>query len=163
MRLFWILAAMIPLAGCALPPAVSIISLGADFVSYTTTGKSITDLGISLVLEKDCALLRALEGNICVDPPVDDSETDLASLEHLSDTQIAAAYDDLMPLSADSAESENVTGRAQTTPVSDNTLSVANPRLDHPIPPRSRAAPVHKVESTALRSSTSTGLGSPNI
>ncbi len=30
-------------------------------------GKSVTDHGISMVLEKDCALLRVLDGPICIE------------------------------------------------------------------------------------------------
>ncbi len=51
-----------------MPPAVTIVSLVADVASYAATGKSVTDHGISLVLQKDCALLRGFEGDICIDP-----------------------------------------------------------------------------------------------
>jgi hypothetical protein len=56
------------LSGCVLPPAVTVVSLFADIVSYAETGKTITDHGISLVLKKDCALLRGFKGDICIEP-----------------------------------------------------------------------------------------------
>lgn len=114
MRLFWVMAAMIPLAGCALPPALTVISMAVDVASYAASGKTVTDHGISMVLQKDCALIRALEeeGEICSDgPPEDGGENALAVLEPRSDTQIAAVYDDPTPLPADLAYLEGVTGR----------------------------------------------------
>ena len=42
-------------------------STAADIFSYLTTGKSVTDHGISMALEKDCALLRVLDGPICIE------------------------------------------------------------------------------------------------
>ena len=39
----------------------------ADIISYLTPGNSVTDHGISIVLEKDCALLRVLVGPICIE------------------------------------------------------------------------------------------------
>ncbi|HEV2550731.1 MAG TPA: SPOR domain-containing protein [Stellaceae bacterium] len=54
---FLALAALLP-AGCALPPAVTLASLAADGVSYATTGKSVSDHGISAATGNDCALMR---------------------------------------------------------------------------------------------------------
>jgi len=56
------------LSGCAVPPAITIASLVADVATYASTGKTVTDHGISLVLGRDCALLRGLEGKICLEP-----------------------------------------------------------------------------------------------
>lgn len=55
-----LLPPLLPLlaVGCAVPPAVTIASLAADGVSYVTTGKSVTDHGISVATGHDCALLR---------------------------------------------------------------------------------------------------------
>ena len=66
----WILlaAAAVVLSGCALPPAITVASLAFDFASYSATGKTVTDHGLSLVLQRDCALLRGLErGEVCVE------------------------------------------------------------------------------------------------
>jgi len=55
------------LAGCAVPPALTLASLAADGVSYVTTGKSTTDHALSAIAEEDCALVRAVkEEAICV-------------------------------------------------------------------------------------------------
>ncbi len=60
-------AAAISLSGCGLPPIVTYISYAADVVSFLATKKSVTDHGISMVLQKDCALLRVLDGPICIE------------------------------------------------------------------------------------------------
>lgn len=56
------------LAGCALPPAVTVASLVADGVSYVATGKSTTDHAVSAVVREDCALLRAVQDKEICDP-----------------------------------------------------------------------------------------------
>ncbi len=68
MRWLFLTALTVLLSGCALPPAITIASLVADVASYASTGKTVTDHGISLVLGQDCALLRGLEGEICLEP-----------------------------------------------------------------------------------------------
>ncbi len=67
MRSLILAAAAISLSGCGLPPIVTYTSYAADIFSYLATGKSVTDHGISMVLEKDCALLRVLDGPICIE------------------------------------------------------------------------------------------------
>lgn len=60
-RVRWLGPALLlpPLAaGCAIPPAVTVASFAADGVSYATTGKSVTDHGLSAATGHDCALLR---------------------------------------------------------------------------------------------------------
>lgn len=68
MRWLSLAALAIVLSGCGLPPAVTVASLVADVVTYASTGKTVTDHGISFALNKDCALLRGFEGEICVEP-----------------------------------------------------------------------------------------------
>ena len=68
MRWLSLAALAVLLSGCALPPAITIVSLVADVASYASTGKTVADHGISLVLQKDCALLRGLNGSICLEP-----------------------------------------------------------------------------------------------
>ncbi|HLJ21919.1 MAG TPA: hypothetical protein VKU84_17060, partial [Stellaceae bacterium] len=53
-------------AGCVLPPALSIASLVADGISVVGSGKTVTDHAISLLAQKDCRLWRVLQGKpIC--------------------------------------------------------------------------------------------------
>jgi len=66
MRWIFVAAVALSLSGCAIPPIVSVASLAFDFASYGATGKTIADHGLSAVLQKDCALLRGLEGPVCV-------------------------------------------------------------------------------------------------
>lgn len=69
-------ACMLLLGGCALPVPLQIASWAADGISYVMTKKSLTDHGLSMVAQKDCALLRAVvEGNVCRD---DDAATMIA-------------------------------------------------------------------------------------
>ncbi len=54
------------LAACALPMPVKIASWALDGIAYLTTEKSVTDHGISLVAQQDCALWRGITGEqIC--------------------------------------------------------------------------------------------------
>lgn len=66
MRWIFVAAVALSLSGCAIPPIISVASLAFDFASYGATGKTIADHGLSAVLQKDCALLRGLEGQVCV-------------------------------------------------------------------------------------------------
>ncbi len=68
MRWLVLAAAAIVLSGCGLlPPVVTYAFSAADILSFLTTKKTVTDHGISFVLQKDCALLRVLDGPICVE------------------------------------------------------------------------------------------------
>lgn len=59
---------MLFLAGCALPPVVTVASLVLDGASYVATGKSTTDHAISALADEDCALLRVIDGKEICDP-----------------------------------------------------------------------------------------------
>ena len=66
---------VIALGGCALPVPLQVASWALDGISYLMTEKSVTDHGISLVAEKDCALFRGItEGAVCRE--WDDGETE---------------------------------------------------------------------------------------
>jgi hypothetical protein len=61
------------LSGCAVPLPFQIASWALDGISYIATEKSVTDHGISIVAQKDCALFRVVQGDeIC--SVYDDSE-----------------------------------------------------------------------------------------
>ncbi len=79
-------AAAISLSGCGLPPIVTYISYAADVVSFLATKKTVTDHGISMVLQKDCALLRVLDGPICIEEAEEVVLSDCARLETSHDT-----------------------------------------------------------------------------
>lgn len=53
-------AGIIFLGGCALPVPVQIASWALDGISYLLTEKSVADHGISVLAQKDCAVLRGL-------------------------------------------------------------------------------------------------------
>lgn len=54
------------LQACAVPVPLKIASWALDGISYLATHKSLTDHGLSVVAQRDCALLRSLQGEeIC--------------------------------------------------------------------------------------------------
>lgn len=57
------------LAGCAVPPAVTVATLVLDGVSLVTTGKSPADHAISAVTNEDCALHRVVDEDRAVCDP----------------------------------------------------------------------------------------------
>jgi hypothetical protein len=69
MRGAWVGVLPLLLSGCFVPPGVAVASYAADGASYATTGKSITDHGVSTVKNEDCATYRVfVGGTICKDP-----------------------------------------------------------------------------------------------
>lgn len=59
------------IGGCGLvPPAVSVASFVADAFSYVVSGKSVSDHGLSMVMQEDCAVLNFVQGEaICAPGP----------------------------------------------------------------------------------------------
>ncbi len=55
------LAVIIPLSGCALPPALVIASYAADGVLLMTSGKTSTDHLLSMAEKRDCAVWRVVK------------------------------------------------------------------------------------------------------
>ena len=68
---FLFVLACLAIGGCGLvPPAVSIASFAADALSYAVSGKSVSDHGLSLVMQEDCAVLNFIQGQaICAPGP----------------------------------------------------------------------------------------------
>ena len=62
-------AAVILLSGCALPPIVTVASIAVDVASYGATGKTVSDHGLSFVMQQDCAMIRVLDNEkpVCVE------------------------------------------------------------------------------------------------
>ncbi len=82
--------AALAVSGCALLPApVGVALLALDGVSYVVSKKSVSDHGISIVMQQDCALWRGVtEGRIC-DP--DGAATMIAETEDTLDLAVADA------------------------------------------------------------------------
>ena len=49
------------LAGCGLPPALTLATTVADGVSYAVSGKGMTDHALSAMTSSDCAIVRFLD------------------------------------------------------------------------------------------------------
>ena len=81
LRTSGVAATVILLSGCVLPPAITLASIAADFASYSETGKTVSDHGLSFVMQKDCAMLRVLDNEkpVCVEE--DEAATATASNE----------------------------------------------------------------------------------
>ena len=86
MRWLLLAAAAVMLSGCGLPPAITVASLAFDFASYGATGKTVTDHGISMVLQQDCALLRGLQSEVCVE-----EGSELASKKPVKEPETSAS------------------------------------------------------------------------
>jgi hypothetical protein len=57
------------LGGCILPPGAAVASFAADGASYAASGKSLSDHGISVAADKDCATWHFFVGRaVCEDP-----------------------------------------------------------------------------------------------
>lgn len=70
MRWIGLFALAFLLGGCALPAALSFASIAADAGSYMITGKTMSDHGLSLAMDQDCAMVRVLEdGEVCEEEP----------------------------------------------------------------------------------------------
>ena len=56
------------LGGCALPPAIEVLSWAMTGYSYAATGKGVGENAISLAMQQDCGVLRmAVDGgDFCV-------------------------------------------------------------------------------------------------
>ena len=83
MRNFWALGLAIGLAGCVAPPVVTIATLAFDGFSYIVTGKGVGDHALSMAMQQDCAMFRALtEGSftsVCLELDDTAGTTSIAS------------------------------------------------------------------------------------
>ncbi len=52
------------LAGCGLPPAVTIASYALDGISFLSSGKSVSDHALSAVAQRDCAMWRVVKNEL---------------------------------------------------------------------------------------------------
>ena len=93
MRWLVLAAAAIVLSGCGLPPLVSYMSYVTDIFSYLSTKKTVTDHGVSFVLQKDCALLRVLDGPICVEETEAEAAVRKPAREHETRATVATSED----------------------------------------------------------------------
>ena len=65
---------LIWLTGCVLPPAITVAAIAADGLSFIASGKTVSDLALSAVTDKDCALSRVVKSaKICRETGSDQS------------------------------------------------------------------------------------------
>ena len=74
--------AVAALPGCGLPTAVTVATYAADGVSFVATGKGVTDHALSAAVDRDCALLRAMNGDaVCRAKPGTVAKRDVRTAE----------------------------------------------------------------------------------
>ena len=160
---------VLALGGCALPVPIQVATWALDGLSYLATDKSVTDHGLSMVAQKDCALLRGLtDGSVCRD--WDDAATLVAdatrdglparpSVQPASARvgYAAAAHSDIPPLSVQLddgmpnvealANFDTAAGPAEDTPAASQAL-----RPSHALAAKPPAKPLarHKAETLAI-------------
>lgn len=109
MRRFLVPSFLLLLSGCGLPPAVAVASYAADGISYVFSSKSVSDHGISLVAQRDCAVWRIVVGRpICAEPgqpsptetAPDADAVQLASLGEADDTNVPGLPPAALPSAA---------------------------------------------------------------
>ena len=62
------LAALVLLTGCGIPPAISIATYALDGAVLAASGKTFRDHALSTVAEQDCSLFHVISGKpICVE------------------------------------------------------------------------------------------------
>ena len=89
----WLLvASLFFLTNCSaiviLPPIIEYSTLGVSVASYVFTGKGTSDHIMSAIVEKDCALHRAIsEEEICIEFPED------MTLDKYVELQVTAIQD----------------------------------------------------------------------
>lgn len=88
------------LGGCGLPVAFSIASFVADGVSLVATEKTLTDHGLSIIANQDCAMWRVVKGeDICSENVDSDSSVMIASnqdIENLPEPEPVAVDDEVI-------------------------------------------------------------------
>lgn len=70
------------LAGCAAPAALTVASYAADGASVMATGRSVSDHGLSILLKKDCALFRVVQGKAVCRPMTEDDPVYAIAFAH---------------------------------------------------------------------------------
>jgi cell division septation protein DedD len=88
------------LGGCALPVPLQIASWALDGISVIMTEKSVTDHGISIIAQKDCAVWRGVvDGELCRDNIDEDVMVAEGDTDNTLSTGFAAAPSALKPVS----------------------------------------------------------------
>jgi len=118
------------LGGCALPVPLQIASWALDGISVLTTKKSITDHGISLVAEKDCAIWRGIvEGELCRDT----ADTDVLVAEKTGKPDVNLGFVPATPGPAFNKKSDVLTaGFRKPEDTSKVTATKTEPRIEGP-------------------------------
>ena len=61
MKVIIVVGMVLFLIGCATP--INVVSLCSNLVTYSVTGKTNSDLAVSVLVGKDCKLVRILQEN----------------------------------------------------------------------------------------------------
>jgi len=103
------------LSGCAIPVPLQVASWALDGISFVMTKKSITDHGISMVADKDCALWRVVtEEEICNE--TGDATTILAAIGGVEDSVYTADEPDVAAALAPASDNQDPFAELAATP-----------------------------------------------
>ena len=125
-----IIACIVLLSGCALPLPFQIASWALDGISYLATEKSVTDHGISIVAQKDCALLRVVKGDEMCSSYDDSGTIAVAASDTDTDTDTAVTDDEVAVLDVWSEDASAVTEiktNSGTPKIADSVFAKAQP------------------------------------
>lgn len=107
------------LGGCAMPVGVQVASWAMDGISYIATKKSMTDHGLSIVTQRDCAMWRVVkQEEICV--KYDDATTAIAALDDEDDNFEHTPSDIVTAQIDENQQNEAVTTDLKPIVVADN-------------------------------------------
>jgi len=142
---------MLLLGGCAIPVPLQIASWALDGISMLTTQKSISDHGLSMVAQQDCAVWRGvMEGELCRDAV----QGDTLVAEDAVKSPTAVGLDQTASLRPRALNTTHVSAMAVQPTLSAPVLSEREPLLVRAVPTHAlRAAWADKEPIAKLQTS----------
>lgn len=81
-RLFATIGLLLSLGGCGMSSGMAALSYTMNGISYVSSGKGVADHALSAAADKDCAVLRAVQGvDICASDDGGKGETLMTMIE----------------------------------------------------------------------------------
>jgi len=147
---------VVALGGCALPVPLQVASWALDGISYIATEKSMTDHGLSIVAQQDCAILRGVtEGKVCRDwddaaTLVADAGSDLPPAPPVKEPNVRIGYargaqSEIPPISTE------IVGAMPDVETLANFSTAAGPAMDAPAAPTAVTRPLQAAPVSVQR------------
>lgn len=88
-RIFALMGLLPVLGACAMPTGIAALSYAANGISYASSGKGVADHALSAAADKDCAMLRAVQGvDICASESKGNRDTLMTMIEPMPVTNV---------------------------------------------------------------------------